>query len=250
MTEAQRLRFRLLCEEENTDTVAESGGIGTYAEKRLHRICKRFVDEGHAIFEVSIGKYIADVVESGRITEIQTGSFYPLLPKLRQYLDETDYHITIVHPIIADRLLLRIDPDTGEILRKRHYRRCGRIEDVLTEVYWLRELLPSPRITVRVLLLSVEEHRYSERMRYRRAGAYESELFPKELLGDISLRTEEDYERLLPQELVHFEAAEFAKLCGMRPRAANAALKALCAMGILERQKVGKKFIYEKQKLS
>ncbi len=250
MTEAQQLRFRLLCQEENTDTVAERNGIGTYAEKRLHRILKRFSDEGNAAFEVPIGKYIADVVEDGRITEIQTGSFYPLLPKLRQYVQETDHRITVLYPIVAERMLLRIDPDTGEVLRKRHYRRCGRVEDVLAEIYWLRELLPSSRITVRVLLLGVWEHRYSERMRYRRAGAYESELFPKELLGDVSLRTEEDYGRLLPQELVCFEAAEFAKLCGMRPRAANAALQALCTMGILQRQKVGKKFIYEKQKLS
>jgi len=250
MTEAEQIRFRFLCEQENTDAVPEGDSIGTYGEKRLHRILKRFVDGGGADFEVPIGRYIADVREGERITEIQTGSFYPLLPKLRQYLEQTECSVTVVYPIFADRLLLRIDPDTGEVLRKRHYRHDGRIEDVLPQIYWLRELLPSPRVTVRVLLLGVEEHRYSERVRYRRAGAYEAELFPKELLGEVFLRTAEDYRHFLPQEIDSFDAAFYAQVGGMKPRAANAALKVCCSMGLLRREKVGKKFVYQKQKLS
>ena len=250
MTEAERLRFRLLCDQENTDAAPVRDGIGTYGEKQLHRILKRYANMGNAAFEVAVGKYIADVLEGEELTEIQTGSFYSLLPKLRYYLEQTEYRITVLHPVVADRLLLRIDPDTGEILRKRHYRQDGRIEEVLPQLYWLRELLPSSRISLRILLIGAEEHRYSERMRYRREGAYEAELFAKELLDDICLQTAQDYADLLPQELVRFEAAEFAGLLRMKSRSANAALQALCAMGLLSRQKDGKKFIYQTQKLS
>lgn len=238
-------RFAQLCHEE-ADSQADRQGIGTYMEKRLHRILKRYYAETEEQTEVSVGSYVADIMIGDQIIEIQTGSFRPLYPKLRYYLEETDFRVTVVHPILAEHLLIRMDRETGEVLRKRRSNRPGRLTDLLPELYWIRSLLPNDRLTVRILLLSAEEIRYSERIRYRRQGAYEAELYPRELLGEQSFVTSLDYSPLLP-ESESFTAVEFEKRMRLNPRSANRALHALCEMGLLERELVDRKYVYRRQ---
>ena len=244
MTEAEITRFACLCDEEAT---AEGGqfGIGTYQEKRLHRVLKRFYSEDEAQTEVSVGSYVADVKRGSEIVEIQTGSFYPLVAKLRYYLEQTDCHVTLVHPIFAEHTILRMDKETGELLRQRKTSRAGRVTDLLPELYWIRELIPNDRLTVRLLLLRVEEYRYSERMRYRREGAYDAELFPKAILARVDFSTLDDYEALLP-EAARFTAAEYEKQTRLAKRTAYRALRTLCDLGLLTRLTNGRKIVYQR----
>ena len=91
---AYKERFDALCREQVTlAATRDSEGIGTYNEKPLHKILKRTVTSDASCFEVPVGSYVADVREAGRITEIQTGGLYPLLPKLRSFLEETEDEI-------------------------------------------------------------------------------------------------------------------------------------------------------------
>ena len=245
MTEAEQQRFARICEEE-AETESERSGIGTYMEKRMHRILKRFLSEPDGKTEVPIGSFVADVVTENQIIEIQTGSFLPLYSKLKYYLEETDYHVTVVYPILADHFLIRMDRETGEVLRSRRSNRPGRPADLLEELYWLRGLFPHERLTIRVFLLRAEEYRYSERMRYRRAGAYEAELFPRALFDEQIYRTPADFESFLPESETFF-AADFEKHLKWKPRPANRALRALCDMGLLEREMVERKYLYRKK---
>lgn len=239
-------RFAALCQEETQRHTLESGGIGTYQEKSLHRILKRLVCDDETCWEIPVGSYVADVLQGAELTEIQTGSLYPLLPKLRYYLEETSYTVTVLHPIVAKKMIYRMDKQTGELLRKRRSGAHGRVADVLPELRWISELLPSPRLRIRVILIGCEEYRYSERIRYRKEGAYEGEVFPREYLGEQSFSSPEEYRAFLP-EAEAFTAAEYGAWIRMRPIPANRALQTLCALRLLQREKIGRKYVYRKR---
>ncbi len=245
MTEAQKERFARLCQEEAIASPVREG-IGTYMEKRLHRILKRYFSGTEGQTEVSVGPYVADIKNGSKIIEIQTGSFCPLASKLQYYLKETHYDVAVVYPILAEHKLIRMDRETGEVLRTRRSSRQGRPADLLPELYWIQDLIPNERLTILILSVGAEEFRYSERMRYRREGAYDAELYPRELLGEIYLNAREEYSIFLPRT-DSFTAAEYASWSKLRSRQANLGLRALCGMGLLERELNGRKYLYRRK---
>lgn len=243
MTEFER--FEALCQEEAR--VVEQGNgeaIGTYGEKRLHRILKRFVCADIHTHEVRVGRYVADVLCGQRIIEIQTRSFRPLVPKLRYYLEQTDFAITVLCPVIAEKTILRIDRESGEVLGTKRSPKHGRVIDVLPELFWLGELIKNDRLTVEVALVAVEEHRYSERRYYNREGAFESELYPQELIDCVLLRELEDFRAFLPEGMESFTAAEYGAYSKLKRRKLYSALNFLCAVGLLRREKEGNHYRY------
>lgn len=243
MTAAER--FAALCgrEAERADGTAGER-FELYAEKRLHRILKDFISENEETQEQSVGKYTADVLVGEEIFEIQTKSLRPLLPKLSYYLENTEYRVTVVHPILAEKTLIRAERETGEVLSVRKSPKRSTVFDGLAELYWLSSLLPNERFCVKFFLLRADEVRYSERVRYRKKGAYDSELFPRELLDEVVLREKEDYRLFLPEGLSDFTAAEYAVFSKLRGRKLYSALNTLCAIGVLRKEQEGKKYRY------
>jgi len=238
-------RFAALCEREAEQADATAGErFELYAEKRLHRILKNFISENEETQERAVGKYTADVLVGDEIFEIQTKSLRPLLSKLSYYLEDTDYRVTVVHPILAEKRLIRAERETGEVLSCKRSPKKGRVFDGLAELYWLSSLLPNERLCIRFFLLRADEVRYSERVRYRKQGAYDSELFPRELLDEVVLREKEDYRLFLPDGVTDFTAAEYAAFSKLRGRKLYSALNTLCAAGILRKEQEGKKYRY------
>lgn len=241
MTEKER--FALLCEEEAQKSASQGEGIGTYAEKRLHRILKRWVCDDASCYEVSVGRYIADVLTEDGIFEIQTGSFRPMVPKLRSYLEQTDFHVTLIHPVFSRKNLIRVDRESGEILRRRKSPRGERVSDALPSLYDVGEFLTHPRVSVILLCVEADEFRYSERIRYRRAGAYDADLFPRALCEEKHLDRAEDYRVFLPNE-TSFTASEYGACFGLKGRKLYSALNLLCKIGILRRESEAKRYRY------
>ena len=238
MTDAER--FERLCRED-CEALHTSEGIGTVSEKRLHRILKKFASEDTDTHEAEVGRYIADVCRNGKIYEIQTASFSPLLPKIRYYLESTPYTVTVIHPIIRNKKIIRIDPETGEILRRQTSPLHGCSADLLPELYFLRELFPHERLTVRLVHIDAEEYRYSERMRYRREGAYDCELFPTSLVRTEDYSTVEDIKELLKADGESFTATAYSRLTGFTGRRLYRALTLLTSLEIL--RKDGKTYL-------
>ena len=69
MTEAEKHRFNTICSEEAYAEGARES-IGTYGEKRLHRILKRFYANEAGETEASVGSYVADVLRDTEIVVI------------------------------------------------------------------------------------------------------------------------------------------------------------------------------------
>ncbi len=249
MTDKRSERFDALCEEWRTLAgLRDSEGIGTYNEKPLHKILKRTVTDDASCFEVRIGTYVADVRENGRITEVQTGSFYPLAPKLSYFLKETDDTVTVVHPVTEELTIIRVDPDTGEVLRRSKSPKKGRSRDILPELWYVRDSFPHDRLTVVVPLLRAEEYRYSERMRYRKKGAYDAQFVPLAARSWVEIATLDDVRGLLPDSLRTadgFTAEQFGKAMGFpKGRRRAVALLFLCDKGICTRAKQGRGYVY------
>ena len=244
--EKSKKRFEELCLADRILHGSDADSIGTYNEKRFHRIFKRYVTEDAECYEVKIGKYIADVLCDNRVTEIQTTAFGKLLPKLKYYLESTDYDVTVVLPLISEKKVIRADKLTGEIKYVRRSPKKMRPIDGLSHLYYLRELIGDRRLEVLLVLVKAEEYRYSDRVRYRRTGAYERDLYPVEMVDQISLCGISDYVHFIPEHLMtgEFDAKQYSKETGLGGRGLYSALNTLYEVGLLSRRSEGKKYVY------
>ena len=244
MTDLEKKKFELLCEAERRFCDEMIGvGIGTYGEKSIHRIFKSFFSGEKSLCEAPVGTYIADILDGDRITEIQTGSFKPLIPKLRYYLEETDCRVRVVKPLIVNKTIIRIDKESGEVLRKRRSPVAEDERELMAQLYHVGDLFKHERLEFLAVLISAEEHRYSERMRYRREGAYDGRLFPTALTDIITFSDISAFEGYLPPESC-FSAKEYSAFIGRKGRAVYSILNFLCSVDVLERKKDGKRYIY------
>lgn len=258
---SEKLRFDSICRAVAAEGL-EGSVIGTMSEKRMHKTLKRYIcpDEsfhearikpsGEAFFsgkESGRGGYIADICVDGDIFEIQTGGFYPLKDKIGFYLKNTDFTVTVVHPLIAEKWSIWVDPETGETTPRRRSPKKERPTDLLPELFWLVDYLANDRLRFCFPVIEAEEYRILDgygRDKKKRATRYER--MPVSLIDEIDIGGS-DLQSLLPEGLAReFTAAEFNKATGLRGRRAYYALKLLCLVGIAEKgEKVGRSYVYK-----
>ena len=248
MTEATLFeRFSELCLQDRELYQNDGDSIGTYSEKRFHRIFKRFVTEDADCYEVKVGRYVADVLCDGHITEIQTRQFSKMVDKIRYYLDATDYTVSVVKPLIAEKRIIRADKATGEVRYTKRSPKKESVADALCEIYHLRELLENDRLRIHLIYLKAEEYRYSDAVRYRRTGKYDNDLCPTEIIREEVLCGKSDYLRFLPDTLKEreFTVKEYERESGFGGMSAYSILKTLTALGILSQRTEKRKFYFK-----
>lgn len=235
--------FDRLCEDVlRTPPEGDSeGGIGTLGEKRMHALIKRFLCPNTDFHEVPLAgtRYVSDLRIGDEITEVQTGSFYPMQKKLIYYMSHTDCNVTVVHPLPARKWVSWIQPETLEISKPSRSPRAATVIDLFPALYALLPVLGNERITYRVLLLEVQEFRWQNGYgKNRKRGSERYERLPVSLLEDISLRTAADFRAVLPSTLhgTQFTVKEFSSATRLRGRDAYSAVHALEAMGVLQRR--------------
>lgn len=241
-------RFDELCSTESyiLSALSEEEGIGIYNEKRLHRILKRAVCQRESCFEVKVGRYTADILEDGRIYEIQCAGLYPLKEKIAYYLEKTDYSVCVVHPLIAKRTLIRAERESGEVLRVRRSPKKESVESVLPMLFHLASAFENDRFSLALPIIEVEEYRYSEAVRGRKSGKYDAESFPQRLIELKELSKPSDFSQFIPRELEgrDFTPAEYAPYSSLKGRDVYSALKFLAEIGLLHRRMEGRRVIY------
>ena len=242
---SEQIRFKALCEADEAAIPPESVGIGTYNEKRIHRILKRFVCDNEACFEIKLGRYVADVLEDDRITEIQTAGFTPLEKKIRFYLDNTDCKITVIHPMIAEKQIIRTDKESGELIRAKRSPKHQTPLDVLPELLYVSEFIGNERVEIDLFMIRADEYRYSERMRYNKKGKYDNDIIPRELIDVYTIRSVDDIRALIPESLrdAPHRTAEISKILGYDGRRLYRALSCLVNLQILHKIPTGKKVV-------
>ncbi len=136
-------------------------------ETSLHKQLKELYAGPRAKFEVPVGPYRIDVVNRGRLVEIQHGSLSAIRDKVRRLLDD-DHLVTVVKPIVARKCLVKQAEKGGDVLQRRYSPKRGRLLDLFDELVHFTRVFPHRRLLLEVPLVEIEEWRYPGHGRRRR----------------------------------------------------------------------------------
>ncbi len=266
LSRSDTLRFRsividVMSEAASLDC-ADSCGIGTLGEKQMHAAIKRFICPDISCHEVLLDalrdsdgekkvkrrRFVADILQDGRVFEIQTGRLLPLRDKISWILENTDYTVTVIHPI-AESKWVNILNERNDIERRYRSPKKERIFDIAPEIYAIKDFLSSPRFSLVLLSMEAEQYIKAQPSRTRARPRYKRyELIPINLLSATVFSCLEDYKAFIPSTLEgEFTVKQFSKVTKIRGRDAYSAVHSLCDIGLLEEcGRVGRAISYKK----
>lgn len=223
--------------------------IGTYKEKTLHKVLKLYFERDKAFHEVRVGGYVADILNSNGIVEVQTGGFSSMEKKLSKLLSEN--RVRLVFPICSEKYVAWVDPETGEVSKRRKSPKKGRVCHVLPEIYKIKRLIHNENLTIDVVMINAVDYRYLNGWgKDKKRGSRRMERIPKDLSAEYEIKSFEDYIELVPDELpCGFCSNDFAKVTGLSLGKARSALLVLTEVKAVERiGKKGNKILYKKNR--
>ena len=229
--EFDKERFALLSERSLLDEKTDSG-IGTLGEKAVHQTVKSYIEPRPECCEHKAFGFVADILNEKGIFEVQTRSFEKLPKKIKKALSECP--VTVVYPLIREKKICWLAPDTGEIaeIKKspKHEYPC----DALAELSKIAEYIGKENFSVCLMFISAEEYRLLDgwdESRKKRATKYN--IYPIELLEILEIKNDSDLHQLIPENLPEiFEAKDFYKRISRKGRGAFYALKFMVDKGI------------------
>jgi len=170
--------------------------IGVLREGPLHAAVKaRLARPGDRV-EARVGRFVIDLVRAdGELVEIQTGGFQPLAPKLDALLDR--HRFRIVHPVAAERRIVRVDADGTVLSQRRSPRRASALH-VFDKLVAFPSLLAHPNLTLEVLLVREDHVRGPAPTRVRRRTRDPGQRRLVDVLDRVELREPADALALLP----------------------------------------------------
>lgn len=223
----------------------QNHGIGTLGEKTLHAVVKNYIEPDEDYHEVPIDGYVADVYREGHVFEIQTANFNTMRGKLETFLPR--YPVTIVYPVPATKWIHWMDEETGEVKSRHKSPKKGTPQAVFKELYRIKPFLKNPNLSIRILLIDVEEYRLLNGWSAdRKKGSCRYDRIPVELVEDLLLECPMDYRMLVPPELENFTSKDYAKATKLTVNRAQTALNILFYLDAVERVgKMGNRYLYE-----
>ena len=268
-------RFRRIVIDVMSEACAVDGsdsydGIGRLGEKQMHAAIKRFICPDVACHEVLIDgscgcieksanadnnsekstkkrRFVADILVGGTVIEIQTGSFAPLVNKIRWILENTSYNIILIHPVAASKWVNIIDGKSGEISKRYKSPKREGLDSIAGDLYFIREFISSSRFSL--VLLMMEAEQYKKELGSGKRKRYEKyELIPVNLLSAQVFKGTDSYRCFIPDGLdERFTVKQFSSLSKIRGRDAYSAVHTLCDLGLMcEDGKIGRASAYSK----
>ncbi len=220
--------------------------IGTLSEKTTHMILKNYYEPDVDKQEIPIEGYVADIFTGQEIIEIQSAGFGKMRDKLEAFLPE--YPVTIVHPIAHIKRLIWIDQETGALSSPHRSPKKGGVYDAFLELYRIRDYLADRHLTIRLLLMELEEYKLLNgygKDRKIRASRYDR--IPIDIIEEIVIERPEDLMQFVPLELEEpFTVKEYARAAHISDRLASLAIKLYQYYGMMEHTgKRGRAYLYE-----
>ncbi len=242
-----KLIFRRICHDVMISE-REKTGIGTYGEKLMHVILKRYADSDLSHHEVKCCGYIADVFDGEKVTEIQTGGFSPLKKKVAK-MSDAGYNVTVIYPIAAKKWIIWMDPSSGEVTPRRlSPQKCNKYK-LLVEMVHALPLLKRENVTFKALFLEIEEYKLLNGWSTdRKKGSTRCERIPIDVLGEFEVSYPDGYREFLPDELgEEFSAGTFASFAKITRHRAYSAIRVLKEVGAIETShKKGHEIFYKR----
>lgn len=221
-------------------------GIGTLQEKSVHSILKYYYAPDCRYHEIPIGSYVADICRDGEIIEIQSKDFYVMKSKLTAFLKE--YEVTIVYPVPLIKYIIWIDPDTGQMTRRKSNKK-GHLYDIVPELYSIREFLGHPKLHFLICFMEMEEYKLLDGLgKDHKIKASRTDRLPVHLLGEVMLVSYPDLTGFLPDSLPEeFTSEELGKCSGCRKETAGLLLTLLHRFDLIKRTgKKGRYYLYSR----
>lgn len=171
-------------------------------ETSLHRELKeRYAAEG-GLTEQRLGRYRIDVVRGAQLVEIQLASLSAIRDKIKALLKQ--YEVLVVKPIIVRKHLVKLKRAGGKVVSRRRSPKQRTLLDIFEELVHFTRVFPHKRLTLEVLLVEIEEHRYPGHGRRRRWREDDHEIEDQHLLEVHAVhqfRLASDLCRMLPANL-------------------------------------------------
>ncbi len=217
----------------------ERFNIGTYKEKKLHIMMKKYFEPDEDYHEVPTNGFIADIRRDGIITEIETNGFSGLSPKLAAYLPE--YRVNLVYPLAAKKYVSWIEPESGAISSRRPSPKKQTAYDLLFELVRILDYVKNENLTFVAPLLEIDEYKLLDGWsRDKKRGAHRFERIPTDIFDVVILSSDDDFRRYIPENCTeNFTVRDFSKGAKITADRTRAILKVLEARGVIEF--VGKK---------
>jgi hypothetical protein len=208
-------------------------GVGVLREGPLHAAIKAMLAGPGDRLEVTIGRFVIDLVRAdGELVEVQTGGFTALGPKLDALLDE--HRFRIVHPVAAERRIIRVAAD-GELTSARRSPKRRGVTEVFDKLVAFPSLLTHPHLTVEVLLVREDHVRPDRVARTGRRRQDPGQRRLVEVLDRFELRGPDDILHSLPPlPAGPFSTRELAEVLGCAVPLAQRAVYCLRMIGIIE----------------
>lgn len=225
----------------------ENLSIGTLNERSLHAFLKEYYEPKASCREVKVGRYVADILNSQGIIEIQTRGFSSLKKKLECFLK--DYNVTLVYPVAKIKRLVWVDPKTGETSRPRLSPKTGSPFEIFYELVYIKDLLVSPNLRLKIVLLELDEYRFLDGWSGdRKKGSTRKDRVPAAIVGEVDVENAAQLVTLLPKSLPElFTAADLMKAARASKTLAYRAISVLRDAGAIEKAgKRGRAYLYRR----
>ena len=223
--------------------------IGTLTEKSLHAALKAHYAQPDDRLEMQVEGFVVDIVRDDLLIEIQTGGFTPLKQKFSRLLN-LGYRIHLVHPIPAQKWIIK-ETENGAPIERRRSPRRGKSIDIFSELVRIPHLLGKPGFSLEVVLTHQEEIRRNDGQgSWRRKGwsLYDHRLLAT--VGHLAFHERADYMRFIPPDLEQpFTTRSLAESLSIQTRLAQKMAYTLHKAGWLERVgKAGNAHLYQDSK--
>ena len=218
-----------------------SESIGTKQEKYIHQFIKYLICDDSACHEVKIGRHIVDVKIDNHIYEIQTTAFAKLQNKVSSLLN--DFDVTIVYPVLVEKILYKEKSD-GTVVGPRKSPKPDTVYKLFSELYQIQELLDHPKLSFKLILLSVNYYQKERLNRYHQIRYSRIDSRVNQILDIIDINRKNELSKLFTIN-DEFDRKIFEKASKLSGRKASAALVTLKNLGIINVIRLeGKKYIY------
>jgi hypothetical protein len=212
--------------------------IGAANESSLHRLLKYRYTGENGCTETAIGEFVCDgQTGDGEIIEVQTGSFGPLMKKVKTLSGE--YRIKIIHPIIITRYIETMDIN-GNFLRKRKSAKKGSIWDLFTNLIYAPEMPELPKLCIELALIDIVEKRVDDGTgSWRRKGIRIADKSLTCWHSSVVLNCLKDYYQFIPfKKNETFSAKSLGEKAGINQALAGKCLYVMRKLNLVK--KIGK----------
>ena len=139
-------------------------------ETSLHRQLKSLYCGKDSQQEVSVDGFRIDVVDAGRLIEIQHGSLGAIRDKVRALV--VAHRVTVVKPLAARKYLIKRTRKGGKIVSSRYSPSRQTFHHLFDDLVHFVDVFPHPNLTLEIVLTEQEEHRCASRKRRWRSKDY------------------------------------------------------------------------------